>query len=154
MHGMPKPQAEHEKLAMFAGRWQGDEKLEPSPWDPKPGTATGHLESRLALGGFFVISDYHQERDGKTTYEGHGVYGYDPQERVYTMWWADSLGPMVGLAKGRFEGNTLAFSNQTPRGHGRYTYIFDGPERVTFRLEHSQDGKDWQLFLEARYRKR
>ena len=158
MQGMPKPGAEHQKLAALAGRWSGEEKLEPSPWDPKPSTATGHLETRVALGGFFVITEYRQERAGNTTYEGHGVYGYDPQERVYTMGWADSMTPVVGVAKGRWEGNTLTFTNETPRspagGYGRYTYVFEGPERITFRLEHSQDGQDFQLFMEGRYRKR
>ena len=155
MHGMPKPGAEHQKLAALAGRWSGEEKLESSPWDPKPGTAMGHLETRVALGGFYVISDYRQERDGQPTYEGHGVYAYDPQERVFTMAWADSMSPVVGIAKGRWEGNTLTFQNQTPMGgHARYTYVFEGPERITFRLEHTQEGQDFQLFMEGRYRKR
>jgi len=151
---MPKPQEQHQRLSALAGRWEAEETLYPSPWDPKGGKATGHMDARMALNGFFLISDYRQERDGKTTYEGHGVYGFEPKETCWTMWWADGMCPTGGLAKGQWQGNTLSFQNQSPMGHSRYTYVIEGPERMTFRLESSQDGKNWTLFMEGKFRKK
>jgi len=78
---MPKPQDQHKKLEMLAGTWTGEEKLYPSPWDPKGGTATSRVEARIGLGGFFLISDYEEKREGKVAYQGHGVYGWDPAEQ-------------------------------------------------------------------------
>ena len=64
---MPRPTQEHRKLEQLVGAWTSKEKLHPSPWDPKGGTATGHIRSRVALGGFAVTGDYEQKRDGNTT---------------------------------------------------------------------------------------
>ena len=70
---MPTPSAGHRKLEKIAGQWEGEEKMYPSPWDPKGGIATGRINSRDALNGFALINDYEQERDGKITFSGHGV---------------------------------------------------------------------------------
>jgi len=68
---MPKPGAEHKKLSWLAGRWDGEERLSPSPWDPEGGTETGHSDWRPALDGFYVIGDYRQEREGAVNLRGH-----------------------------------------------------------------------------------
>ena len=81
---MPKPTPQHRKLEAFAGTWTGQEKMLPSPWDPKGGDARGAITSRMDLDGMYLVSDYTQERDGKITYRGHGVIGYDPKRESYT----------------------------------------------------------------------
>ena len=150
--GMPAPAEQHRKLQALSGTWVGEEKLYPSPWDQAGGTATGRIEARPGLDGFFVISDYQQERGGQVTYRGHGVYGYDTQTGRYTMSWFDSMGMSAGApALGVWEGNVLTFANQTPMGHSRYIYTFQSEGRHTFRMEHSQDGKAWSPFMEATY---
>src|SRR5437899_4556531 len=115
---MPTVQEEHRKLKALSGKWIGEEKLLPSPWDPKGGPATGKIETRVDLDGFFLISDYVQERGGKVCYRGHGVFGWDNSEKCYTMAWFDSMGSPCGApARGRWEGNTLTFEQRTPMGH-------------------------------------
>ena len=93
---MPKPTPQHQRLRGLVGSWKGDEKMHPSPWDPKGGTAKGFFESRLDLDGMFVISEYRQERDGKVTYRGYGVFGWDSKQNAYTMYWFDSMGTDPG----------------------------------------------------------
>lgn len=155
MMEMPKPQEEHRRLQSLAGTWTGEETMHPSPWDPKGGTATGRIESRLDLDGFFLISDYVQECGGRPSYRGHGVLGYDTAERCYTMHWFDSMcATSAPPARGRWEGNVLTLEHRTPMGHSRYVYTFEGEGRYAFRLENSQDGKQWATFMEARYRRR
>jgi hypothetical protein len=153
MHeGMPKPQEQHRKLASLAGNWVGEEKMHPSPWDPKGGSALGKVNSRIDLDGFFLVSDYTQERGGQISYRGHGVVGYDPAKGQYTMHWFDSVGsPVYEPSTGKWQGNVLAFQMQGPMGHHRYVYTVEGEGRYFFKLEHSQDGKAWGTFMEGRY---
>jgi hypothetical protein len=150
----PKLTEEHRKLEKFAGTWTGEETIQPSPWDPKGGKAKSKQTARMDLDGFWVIIDYQQEREGKVSYRGHGVYGYDPNRKQYAMFWFDSIG-MVGAepAWGKWEGDTLTFESKSPMGWGRYTYKFKTDGSQEFRIDNSPDGKNWKPFLEGKYRK-
>src|SRR5262245_18624050 len=61
---------QHMKLARLVGTWRSEEQMFPSPWDPKGGSAVGHTEMRSVLDGYFVESNYSQERDGTVSYRG------------------------------------------------------------------------------------
>jgi hypothetical protein len=151
MPSMPKPGPEHERLAQLAGSWIGDETLFPGPWDPKGGKARSTWTARMDLDGLFLINDYAQERDGKVGFRGHGVYGYDPAGKRYTMYWFDSMTGtgQTTVVPGTWEGNRLTFQNQGPHGHGRYSYEVRSKDELLFRMEGSQDGKAWSPFLEG-----
>ena len=149
---MPQVQDQHRKLKALAGTWAGDEKLHPSPWDPQGGTGLGKTVARVDLDGFFVISDYTQERGGKVTYRGHGVFGWDSTQKCYVMFWFDSMGgEFTTPSRGHWEGNTLRFESKNAMGHGRYIWEFESVDRHTFRMENSQDGKQWATFMEGKY---
>jgi hypothetical protein len=149
---MPKPQAEHQRLSKFAGTWVGEEKLFPSPWDPKGGTATAKVEAQMGLDGFFLITNYTETREGQVTYRGHGVSSYDQDEKCYVMFWFDSIGVVSpSPAKGKWEGSRLIYTHQTKMGHSRYTYDLQGEGRYKFTIENSQDGQQWAPFMEAHY---
>lgn len=152
--GMPQVTDEHRRLSFLTGTWAGEETLQPSPWDPHGGKATGRIESRTDLDGFFVVADYTQDRGGQCNYRGHGVYGYDPMEKCYTLHWFDSFGMApASPARGQFTGDTLTFENRTPMGYGRYVYVLKGDGRYAFRMETSQDGRQWMTFMDAEYRR-
>lgn len=147
---MPKPTEHHAKLKALVGKWTGDEKMHPSPWDPKGGDAKGIAESRLDLDGMFVVTEYRQERDGKVTYRGHGVFGWDARKSAYTMYWFDSMGnDPGGPAIGTFEGSTLRFEMKSPMGHSRYEYVFEGEGKYAMSISMSPDGQSWKLWLES-----
>lgn len=147
---MPTTGAEHERLAAFTGTWEGDETISPSPWG-EGGPARGRFEYRMGLNGFFLISNYTEEKDGSVVYAGHGVYGYDAANGCYTMHWFDSMGGSYHEpAKGTWHGNSLVFRNATPRGHGRYTHTI-GEGTYGFKLEVSKDGEAWSLMMEGSY---
>jgi hypothetical protein len=149
---MPKPNENHARLAAFAGRWTGEEKIHPSPWDPQGGTATARVETRLACDGFCIVTDYVEERHGRVNYVGHGVTGYDPQHRRYLQHWSDSVSGMPPDAKpGVWDGDTLTFHGAGPAGRTRYVYRVTGPDSYDFRIENSRDGNVWGPFVEARY---
>jgi len=147
---MPKPTAEHRKLEKIAGDWEGEEKMSPSPWDPKGGTALGRIRSRMAVGGFALINDYEQERDGKITFSGHGVFTFDPKEQLYTLTWFDCMGVPPEVFKGTFEGEVLRLSHGGPGMHVRLTYDLSETGRLSTSMEMAQDGVNWTKLFDAR----
>jgi hypothetical protein len=150
---MPTPSDGHRKLEKIAGQWEGEEKMQPSPWDPKGGTAIGRIKSRVALNGFALINDYEQERDGKVTFTGHGVFTYDPKEDVYTLVWFDCMGAPPETFKGQFDGEVLRLAHGGPGMHVRLAYDLSEPGYLSTSMQMSQDGSAWNRFFEARLRR-
>jgi len=151
---MPEPTPGHARMAALAGNWEGEETMFPSQWDPVGGTATGRSNSRLDLGGFAVITDYEQERDGKITFTGHGVMTYDPKRETYVMYWVDCMGSPPEVFEGRFDGDVLAMGHGGPGMHARMTYDLTDPSCLRSWMEMSHDGKTWNKLFEARYTRR
>ena len=154
MNGMPKPNEHHQKLHRLAGSWVGDEVLEPSPWGPG-GPAVGRMTGDVSVDGFFVVSDYSEEKDGRIQYRAHSVFGWDDKEKNVTWYWFDSMGETPsGPTRGTWDGDTLVLRNKSPQGEGRYTYRFEGKDRYVFRMENSSDGgKTWKKLMEGKYRR-
>ena len=151
---MPKPSEGHRKLEKIAGQWEGEETMHPSPWDPQGGKATGRIKSRVALSGFALINDYEQERDGKVTFTGHGVFTFDPQEDLYTLTWFDCMGVPPEVFKGRFDADVLKLAHGGPGMHVRLTYDVGEAACLKTSMEMSQDGKTWNRLFDARLKRR
>ena len=147
---MPKVSEGHHKLEKVAGNWEGEETMYPSPWDPEGGSAVGRITSRVALNGFALINDYEQERDGKITLTGHGVFTYQPKEDSYTLVWVDCMGAPPEIFKGKFEGDILKLAHGGPGMHVRLTYDVSEPDVLKTGMEMSQDGNTWNRFFDAR----
>lgn len=156
MHaGLPQPGDEHKRLHRMAGSWVSQDTLHPSPWDPVGGPANGRSEARVALDGFCVVTDYEQERDGKVSYRGHGVYGFDAGQGRPYMQWFDNMTPSAAQPVwGTWDGDVLTFQMQGPRGHHRYVYKFKNADEYAFELGMSPDGKTWQTFMDGRFRRK
>jgi hypothetical protein len=154
MQGMPVPTDEHKRLHILQGNWIGEETLSPSPWGPG-GPAVGKSTCRVECDGFWVSQEYVEEKDGRVTYRGRGVFGYDSQSRQFAWYWVDSMGFVPQApSMGAWDGNTLTFRSSSPQGQGRYTYEFEGRDRYKFRIENSRDGgKTWQTFMTGDYRR-
>jgi len=151
---MPKPTAGHRMLEKLAGRWEGEERMHPSQWDPKGGVATGRTASRLSLSGFALIGDYEQERDGAITFAGHSVMTFDPKSERFVLHWFDSMGSPPEVFTGRFEGDTLTVSHGGPGMHARITQTLKGSQEMLTRMEMSQDGANWKTLFDGHYRRR
>jgi hypothetical protein len=89
---MPTPTEAHRRLEKLVGRWSGEEKMTPMPFDPEGGVAIGRVDNRVALDGFAVVQDYEQERGGAITYRALGVYRWDADKDEYVLYWYDSMG--------------------------------------------------------------
>ena len=150
---MPTPTDGHRKFAKLAGNWKGEEKMYPSNWDPKGGTAVAKLNSRIDLSGFAMLSDYIQEREGKVTFTGHSVTTFDPKEDLYSMHWFDCMGSHPEVFRGKFTGDRLVVSHGGPGMHARMTYDLSDPAKMTAKMEMSQDGKEWKTLFDGSYTK-
>ena len=148
---MPKPTEAHRNLARFVGNWIGKEKLSPSPWDPKGGTAVGRCHNRVAAGGFVLVHDYEQERNGAVGFCGNGVFSYDGVEKCYLLHWWDSMGFGINVFRGQLEGHTLQLLCQLPQGSSRGTWEFVDDRHYRFLMEVSPDGQQWMTMIEGDY---
>jgi len=151
MMEMPKPTEAHKKLTTMAGKWAGQERLHPSPWDAKGGMATSRVDNRVALDGFALLHDYEQERNGAVTFRGHGVLTFDAREQCYLMHWWDSMGFGANVYKGKFEGTTLSMARREAQGHSRVVWEFPDGGNYKFRMDFSPDGSQWHPFMEGAY---
>jgi hypothetical protein len=146
---MPKPGPEHERLAKFAGTWNGEEKMHPSPWDPKGGVASASIVNRVACDGFYVVGDYEQERHGVVTFRGHSVWGFDPKSQEVVLHWFDSMGMGDDVFRGKFRGEVLTLECRNPMGHHRLSYDFSEKDTLRSRMESTQDGKEWNAMFDG-----
>ena len=149
---MPKPSPGHVLLEKLVGSWEGEETIHPSQWDPVGGVAIGRNRQQMSLGGFALITDYEQERDGAITFTGHGVYTYDPNEDRYSLHWFDCMGSPPEVFVGKFEGDVLTLSHGGPGMHARMTSDLSTPETMKAMMEMSPDGEDWKVLFEAIYK--
>ena len=150
---MPVPSAGHRLLEKLSGAWEGEETMHPSQWDPGGGVAVGRNRNRVALGGFALISDYEQKREGLVTFTGHGVYTYSPDEDRITLHWFDSMGSPPELFVGGFDGDVLTLAHGGPGMHARLTYDLATPGTMGAMMEMSPDGAEWEVLFEAVYRR-
>ncbi len=141
----------YEKLEVFEGAWEGEERLSHSPWAPA-GTARGEVVYRRGVEGIVVVQDYVQERQGQNTFTGHGVFTVNPSNGSILWYLFDSYGyPPLEPARGGWEGDTLRLTKRTPRGEARHTFRFEG-DRYHYRVENRYDGEgDFSVFLTATY---
>lgn len=149
-----QPTAEHKRLHRLAGTWEGEENLKPSDWGPG-GTAIGRYTMRVDIDGFFVIQDYVQKTEGEVSFRGHGVFGWNSEEKLYTWYWVDSMGQVPFPSLGVWEGNTLQFQHGGLRDRaGRYTIQFEADDTFAFHIENSADGgASWVTLMQARYKR-
>jgi len=141
---MPEIRPEMRRLAeLFVGTWRGDERLFPSTWDPVGGPAVGTWTVRAVAGGFALALDYVEERDGRVTYQGHGVHAQDVGTGQLAAFWFDNIGvvPTAGVPA-TFADDRYRYTEVGPSGHTRFTYAWQGGV-FTFTIERSPDGATW-----------
>jgi hypothetical protein len=127
--------------------------MHPSQWDPQGGVAIGRNNYKLSLGGFALLNDYEQERDGVVTFTGHGVYTYDPKEDFYSLHWFDCIGSPPEVVVGRLDGDVLTLAHGGPGMHARMTQDFSTSNTIKGMMEMSLDGNAWKVLFEAVYQR-
>ena len=151
---MPTPNELHEKLTCLVGSWSGVEQLHPSQWLPQGDEANSTAIMRVDLNGFVVICDYRQERNGRTTFAGHGVYTIDPATSEVVLHWFDSMGGQLEQFRGNWDGDVLTIQGMTAMGHMRLRYDCSDPNVLKNSAEMSPDGENWSRMFDGHLTRR
>jgi len=148
---MPKPGPEHKRLGYFTGTWRLEGETKPGPFGPG-GKFTGTDHNDWMEGGFFLVS----HSDFKTPMgdgTGLSVFGYKPEERVYTYNAFNSMGE-AERAEGKVEGDTWTWtSNENMAGkvmRGRFTVKEISPSAYNFKFEMAPETGDFSTIMEGK----
>jgi hypothetical protein len=87
----------HAWLAKAAGTWTGVSRNWPTP-DAAPMPSTVTMNSRMDLGGRFLMNDVRAEWPEIGTFEGRATLGYDNAQRIFVSSWVDNMG--TGIMSG------------------------------------------------------
>jgi hypothetical protein len=149
----PTPLPEHQKLAVFAGEWAGEEMVFPSRW-VAGGPATSHVTARMDLNGFYLIQNTKQTRDGKESFATHALFTYDREDRLYKLFWHDSLGYFPpSPASGSWGGKVLTLVRGSLRGNARHVYEIVDDNTYQMKIQFSPDAEGWADVLTGVYRR-
>lgn len=138
-------------LKFFDGTWRGQEDISPTAW-MSGGAAQATINNGLKFGGATLVQDYESERDGRVWFSAHGVITHGPTPGEFALFWFDSLGFFAReAAHGEWNGETLVFVRQSPRGVARHSYMPDGPGQFHMRLESSVEADRMKTILTSTY---
>ncbi len=146
---MPQPSDAQRRLAGLVGHWTGTETVAPNPGDPEGATAQADVRNRSALGGFIVVQDYVQKREGEVHFGGHGVFSHDGNQ--YVLHWWDLMGMPPDTFTGDFDGDVLKLQAETAMGLARCSFDLSRRDAYGFTMEVSEDGQDWFAFMQGEY---
>ena len=101
-----------------------------------------------------MIQNTLQTRDGKESFATHGVFTYDREDRLYKLFWHDSLGYFApSPASGGWKGKTLTLVRGSLRGNARHVYELIDPDTYTLKIQFSPDSEGWLDVLTGTYRR-
>lgn len=150
----PMPGPEIKKMDFLAGNWTSEVELKPGPWG-QGGKFTSHDHYEWMDGGFFLVghSDYKMPAEMGGSRSELVVMGYDPDERVYTYNSFNSAGEHA-VSKGTLADDTWTWTSTEKHGgmtiNTRFTLKTLSPTSYSIKLEVSQDGTNWMLFMEGK----
>jgi len=148
------PSSAHLRLAAFAGRWEGEERVAGSAWTAA-GDATASVDAESLFDGFFVEQRYRQTRDGAVSFQSRNVLGFDPSDESYKLYQFDSIGFVPpSPASGEWQDDALVFIRTSPRGRQRTAYQFENADCYRMSVSFAPAGSDtWQDVVSGRYRR-
>ena len=116
--------------------------------------ATARVVARIDLNGFYLIQDARQSRDGKESFLTHGVFTYDREDKLYKLFWHDSLGYFApSPASGGWKDKTLTLVRGSLRGNARHVYQLLDADTYTLKIQFSPDSEGWADVLTGTYRR-
>ena len=142
---LPQQSPEIGRLAeLITGKWATTEQFAPSAMYQHATRGTGTDVIRGGPGDLSIVSDYHSTNAyGK--FSGHGVISWDQKTASFTLYWIDNTSPQPTISSGKWEGNSLVFTDDltSPDGQPMYvkqTYSSFTPNSFTFTQESSIAG--------------
>ncbi len=93
-------------------------------------------------------------RDGKESFATHALFTYDRDDRLYKLFWHDSLGYFApSPASGSWVGNTLTLVRGSLRGNARHVYEIVDDNNYSMKIQFSPDAEGWSDVLTGVYKR-
>ncbi len=149
---MPKPGAEHKRIAYYVGTWKSEGEAKASALGPA-GKFTFTSHNEWLPGNYFLVM--HGEGKGPMgDMKSLAVMGYDFQKKVYNYQGYNNLG-MSESATGTVQGDTWTWTNEANMGGKptkmKFTIKEQGPAAYSFKFDSSTDGgKTWSTIEEGK----
>jgi hypothetical protein len=135
---------EHDKLSVFAGRWQAEGQT----YGADEGRMISDETWEWLSGGFFLVCRF-DARVGEAEHKGIGYLAWDEGRRIHTCRLIDNLG-YDRLYELSANGLVWTFNGERERA----TYAFsEDCRRIDIRWEKSDDGVNFRPLCELRARR-
>ncbi len=149
--GPPKPGPEVRRLASFVGKWTSEGEMKANPFGPA-GKFTFTENCYWFTGRFHVVCNSDGESSmGKI--KGIAIMGYDPEEKAYTYYEANSMGEAV-LSKGNVNGKVWTWTSETKMGgkptKSVFTLTQESPDVQSYKYDLSVDNGPMQTIMEGK----
>lgn len=137
--GPPQPAPEMERLLkQLGGRWNTEEKHEPSAMLPNGGTGKGQEGIRPGPGRLSLIGEY-TSQGPMGEFSGIGIINWVPAENAYKIHWFDNTMAGVTVMTGKWQGNDLVFTGsemmEGKRMYSRHAFTELKPESFTYTID-------------------
>jgi hypothetical protein len=109
----PKPGPERARLSFLVGNFTTETRILPSPMLKKGATGTGTSVIAWELDSMFLTVDEQSINPVLGNYKGHGMLGYDLQEKQYVLSMFNNFGDHPQY-RGSFVGDTLLLATKVP----------------------------------------
>lgn len=126
--------APREVIALEVGTWDAVITAAPRTPGDKPTTATGVQVNELRSGGLWMLN---RMSVNGSTYEGTGIWGYDPRTSRYSGSWVDNGTGSIRMDEGVWDSDarTMTWTSHLRRPDGRVikmraTSTFAGNRRI------------------------
>jgi len=143
----PKPGPEHKKLEYFVGTWRVEGEVKPNDYMPA-GKNVSTLTYTLGSGGFFV----EWRGEGEKYPTTHGIMVYDSQAKLYTQFYASSVG-LAGGGTATVDGNTWTWTLEDKwfgqAFKGRTTVTAKSASQFTIKYEHLDPNGSYVTLVES-----
>jgi len=151
----PKPGPEHQKLAVFVGRWTETGDMKASPMGPA-GKMTSTANCEWFSGGFYLVC-----RSTGTSPAGPGqslgILGYNSERKKYTYYGIDNSGMPAEPAYATVSGNVWTFEGEGTAGgqpfKSRYTITVVSPDEYTYKWEMAAGEQPFAVMAEGSAKK-
>ncbi len=159
---VPKPTAEHERLAKDVGTWDATIKSWMQGPDSEPLVSQGVEVVKLMPGGLWT----HSEFDGKfgdQEFHGCGQSGYNARKGKYVGTWVDSMSTEIMMMEGEYDPatHTVTFyaKGTDPSGkpyESKLTSKHDGDDTRVFTMAMKSDETkgEYMKIMEITYKRR
>jgi len=147
--GPPKPGPEHQKMAYFAGSWESEADMKPSPFGPG-GKFTYTQTCEWFDGNFALVC----HTEGKTQpVKGLSIMTWDTAAKTYTYFETNSMGQGL-FSRGTVEGDTWTWNSESKMNGKpvmtRFTLKQVSADACMYKFEMGAPGEPLKLMMDGR----